>query len=62
MSKVKILNKTGNPADTKIFIDDVELPQSNLMSVDISMRPDNIVTAEIELYVTDVDVIGELVK
>lgn len=62
MVKVKVVNKTGNPADTKIFIDDVELSKAPMASVDVRMRPDEVITATVELFVTDVDVIGELLK
>lgn len=62
MANVKVVNKTGNPADTKIFIDDVELSKSRMASVDIRMRPDEVITATVELFVNDVDVIAELLK
>jgi len=62
MAKVRVVNKTGNPADTKIYIDDVELSKSRMASVDVRMRPDEIITATVELFVDDVDVIAELLK
>lgn len=62
MAKVKVVNTTGNPADTKIFIDGVELSKSRMASVDIRMRPDEMITATVELFVDDVDVIAELLK
>lgn len=62
MAKVRVVNKTGNPADTKIYIDGVELSKSLMASVDVRMRPDEVVTATVELFVDDVDVIAELLK
>lgn len=62
MAKVKVVNTTGNPADTKIFIDGVELSKSRMASVDVRFRPDEIVTATVELFVDDVDVVAELLK
>lgn len=62
MVKVQVINKTGNPADTKIIVDGVELSKAPMASVDIRMRPDEVVTATVELFVTDVDVVSELLK
>ena len=62
MAKVRVVNTTGIPKDTQIFIDDVELSKSAMASVDIRMRPDEIVTAAVELFVNDIDVIAELLK
>ena len=62
MATVKVINKTGNPADTKILIDGVELSKSRMASVDIRIRPDEMVTAQVELFVDDVDVVAELLK
>lgn len=62
MANVKVVNTTGNPRDTQIFIDGVELSKSAMASVDIRMRPDEIVTATVELFVNDIDVIAELLQ
>jgi hypothetical protein len=62
MAKVKVTNATGLPKDTKISIDGVELEKSALADVDIRIRPDEFITATIELHVDELDVVAELLK
>lgn len=33
-----------------------------MASVDVRMRPDEVVTVQVELFVTDIDAVGELLK
>lgn len=60
--KVRVINTTGIPVDTKIYIDGVELSKSYMASVNVRIRPDEIITATVELFVDDVDVVGELLR
>lgn len=62
-NKVTITNKTGNPDDTEIVVDGKKLPLSHMMSVDISIHPDNgQVLANVELIVDDLDILGEVTR
>jgi hypothetical protein len=62
MAKVEIVNTSGIPKDTRVFIDGKELPAGSIQVVDIRIRPDEIVTATIDLKVDYMDVTGELAK
>ena len=62
MAKVKVINKTGNPADTQVYIDGTLVPRSHLLDVDIRIEPTEVVTARLELRVDSVEVITELLQ
>lgn len=57
---VRVLNSTGNPRDTEIIVGGEKLPLSHLMRVDISIRPDEVVVATVELMVDDIDMLSAL--
>ena len=56
MKDVRILNNTGLPKDTKIYIGDALVPLSSVRSLDISYRPDEFSTAKVELKIDELDI------
>lgn len=59
---VKVINKTGSPADTQVIVDGKMLPLSHMLNVDVAVRPDGPVVARVSLLVDEVDTLAKLSK
>ena len=57
---VRVVNKSGLVHDTEIIVDGKKLPLSHLMNVDVRIRPDEFVTAVIELRVDELETLASV--
>jgi hypothetical protein len=58
-NKVRIVNKTGHPADTKVYVGKKLIPLSKMFKLGIVFEHDEIPIVHLELYGESVDVIGD---
>lgn len=61
-NKIRVVNKTGNPADTKVFIGKKQIALSKLFRVAIVFDANEKSEVHLELIADSVDVIGKNLK
>ncbi len=61
-SKVRVVNKTGLPVDTKVYIGRKLIPLSKMFKLGIVYQYDETPVVHLELYAESVDVLGDSLR
>lgn len=60
--KIRIVNKTGFPRDTKVYVGRKQIPLSKMFKLRLEYRDDEMTVVHLELYAESVDVLGDKLR